>query len=217
MEAGRACRFAQARLQAGLPAPCRPLQTRLNLSQHPWEGRQGEGEAGEERQVFPTPPSLRAGGVGEGRPRPPEAAVRSRQGGQTWVRCKNRAAAATAHGFTQQQQLSLPMWIEPKAERPLRWGPDALQSQTSGQPMQRGGGKVAIGSGAGCILHHPNFYSTLPNRTSSDSPEWLLGETTICLGITNRPEMGTHRRKAYKNTNILYPAIRDIQMFDTTE
>ena len=130
MEAGRACRFAQARLQAGLPAPCRPLQTRLNLSQHPWEGRQGEGEAGEERQVFPTPPSLRAGGVGEGRPRPPEAAVRSRQGGQTWVRCKNRAAAATAHGFTQQQQqLSLPMWIEPKAERPLRWGPDALPAK----------------------------------------------------------------------------------------
>ena len=151
MEAGRACRFAQARLQAGLPAPCRPLQTRLNLSQHPWEGRQGEGEAGEERQVFPTPPSLRAGGVGEGRPRPPEAAVRSRQGGQTWVRCKNRAAAATAHGFTQQQQLSLPMWLKPKAERPLRWGPDALQSQTSGQPMQS------------CNWQWSRLYSSPPN------------------------------------------------------
>ena len=105
MEAGRACRFAQARLQAGLPAPCRPLQTRLNLSQHPWEGRGRGGRGGKASFSHPTlPPSLRAGGVGEGRPRPPEAAVRSRQGGQTWVRCKNRAAAATAHGFTQQQQ-----------------------------------------------------------------------------------------------------------------
>ena len=174
MEAGRACRFAQARLQAGLPAPCRPLQTRLNLSQHPWEGRQGEGEAGEERQVFPTPPSLRAGGVGEGRPRPPEAAVRSRQGGQTWVRCKNRAAAATAHGFTQ-QQLSLPMWIEPKAERPLRWGPDALPAKPDVWPAdaRERGWQSCNWQWSRLYSSPPNFYSTLNNRTSSNSPDWL--------------------------------------------
>ena len=159
---------------AGRPAcPCRPLQTPLNLSQHPWEGKGGGGEAGEERQVFPTPPSLRAGGVGEGRPRPPEAAVRSRQGGQTWVPCKNRAAAAaTAHGFTQ-QQLSLPMWLA-KSKRPLRWGPGAaLNSQTSGQPMhKRLRGcfcKRAIASRAGFILLHSCLYSTLPNRTHSST------------------------------------------------
>ena len=97
---------------AGLHRPvCRPACLpradpckRLNLFQHPWDGRGGKASFSH--------PTLRAGeGVGEGRPRPPEAAVRSRQGGQTWVLCKNRAAAATAHGFTQQQQQQLSSWL----------------------------------------------------------------------------------------------------------
>ena len=91
--------------------PCKHASTSPNI---PGRGRAGEGRQGRKGKFFPPhPPSLRAGGVGEGRPRPPEAAVRTRQGGQTWVAsCKNRAAAATAHGFTQQQQLSsLPMWL----------------------------------------------------------------------------------------------------------
>ena len=163
MQAGRACRFAQARLQAGLPAradPCKHASTSPNI---PGRGGRGRGRQGRKGKFFPPhPPSLRAGGVGEGRPRPPEAAVRSRQGSQTWVACKNRAAAATAHGFTQQQQLSLPMWLA-KSKRPLRWGPGALNSQTSGQPMQRRRGcfcKLAIASRAGFILLHSGSYST---------------------------------------------------------
>ena len=155
--------------------PCKHASTSPNI---PGRGGEGEGRQGRKGEFFPPhPPSLRAGGVGEGRPRPPEAAVRSRQGGQTWVRCKNRAAAAaTAHGFTQQQQqLSLPMWLEPKAERPLRWGPDALQSQTSGQPMQREGvAKLQLAVEPVVFFTTlPTFYSTLLNRTSSNSPEWL--------------------------------------------
>ena len=110
---------AGPRLQAGLPCSFHPACKHGSTSLPCFPGREGKGRGrGRKGKFFPPLPPCR--GAGEGQPRPQEAAVRSRQGGQTCFLQKpatGSSTAATAHGFPQQQQRQLSLQSDSSSEK----------------------------------------------------------------------------------------------------